>query len=371
MNFKKYFFILFASILSLSVQSQNRKEIQIPDIPGYKTLKCDFHMHTVFSDGTVWPTIRVLEAWMDGLDAISITDHIEYQRHSTDVKADLNRSYEIAQPAAERSGIILIRGGEITRSMPPGHLNALFIQNANLLKKDSVMDALQEAKDQGAFILWNHPGWRRQQPDTTLWWDLHTKLYNSNLLNGIEVVNSDEYYPEALTWANEKNLTIFGNSDTHLPISMNEYLVDNHRPITLVFAKEANENSIKEALFDGRTAVYSENNLYGKEDYLEPLFKESISITRQPAQLKNKGVAPLLFTNNSDIDFELEQIKPSVGFDAPEKISLKAHHSTLVELRGNSDEVESMEKLILNYSVKNIYITPAKNLNTSLVVNNH
>lgn len=36
-----------------------RKEILIPDIAGYLTLKCDFHMHTVFSDGNVWPTVRV------------------------------------------------------------------------------------------------------------------------------------------------------------------------------------------------------------------------------------------------------------------------------------------------------------------------
>ena len=56
-----------------------RKTINIPDILGYKTLKCDFHMHTVFSDGIVWPTFRVDEAWEEGLDAIAITDHIENQ----------------------------------------------------------------------------------------------------------------------------------------------------------------------------------------------------------------------------------------------------------------------------------------------------
>ena len=44
-----------------------------------KTLKCDFHIHTVFSDGKVWPDIRVAEAWQEGLDAIAITDHIEYR----------------------------------------------------------------------------------------------------------------------------------------------------------------------------------------------------------------------------------------------------------------------------------------------------
>ena len=49
-----------------------RKEIHIPDIMGYKTLKCDFHMHTIFSDGVVWPEVRVQEAWEEGLDAIRI-----------------------------------------------------------------------------------------------------------------------------------------------------------------------------------------------------------------------------------------------------------------------------------------------------------
>ena len=44
--------------------------IEFPDVPGYLTLKCDLHMHTVFSDGSVWPNIRVQEALRDGLDAI-------------------------------------------------------------------------------------------------------------------------------------------------------------------------------------------------------------------------------------------------------------------------------------------------------------
>ena len=47
-----------------------RQEVVIPDVAGYKVLKCDFHIHTVFSDGDVWPTYRVTEAWKDGLDVI-------------------------------------------------------------------------------------------------------------------------------------------------------------------------------------------------------------------------------------------------------------------------------------------------------------
>ena len=40
-----------------------RRIISIPDIDGYKTLKCDFHMHTVFADAQVSPLGRVREAW--------------------------------------------------------------------------------------------------------------------------------------------------------------------------------------------------------------------------------------------------------------------------------------------------------------------
>ena len=63
-------------------QSQYRTEINIPGFDGYQTLKCDFHIHTVFSDGTVWPSVRVQEAWQEGLDVIAITDHLEYRRES-------------------------------------------------------------------------------------------------------------------------------------------------------------------------------------------------------------------------------------------------------------------------------------------------
>lgn len=33
----------------MSGQAQRRNEIQVPDLDGYTTLKCDFHMHSVRS----------------------------------------------------------------------------------------------------------------------------------------------------------------------------------------------------------------------------------------------------------------------------------------------------------------------------------
>lgn len=357
MRFLKYStFVLFLLVSNFSF-GQSHKVINVPDIPGYKTLKCDFHMHTVFSDGTVWPTVRVKEAWAEGLDAISITDHIEYLPHSKDISADHNRSFEIARPLAMELDIILVKGAEITRDMPPGHLNALFITNANLLERDSVTDAIQEARDQGAFIMWNHPGWKAQQPDTTLWWDKHTELYEKDLLHGIEVYNN-EYYPEALDWANEKKLTMLGNTDVHDPIQ----LKGEHRTLTLVFAKSRTIGGIKEALFNRRTVVYYGNTLIGESKYLEPLFFESLEFDKSSLRLRNKVSRSVQIKNNSDIDYDLELLQPGVGFEAPKTITLKAHHVTALELSGNSDELNKIRTLDVFYQVKNMKITSKDNL---------
>lgn len=134
------------AICLMNVQAQRRNEIQVPDLDGYTTLKCDFHMHTVFSDGLVWPTVRVDEAYREGLDAISLTEHIEYRPHKKDVVADHNRSFDLCQKQAEKLGILLIRGSEITRPMAPGHFNAIFLADSNPLEQKEYKDAFNEAK---------------------------------------------------------------------------------------------------------------------------------------------------------------------------------------------------------------------------------
>ena len=115
-------------------KAQVRNEIRVPDPEGYRTLKCDFHIHTVFSDGLVWPTVRVDEAYREGLDAIALTEHLEYRPHRQDIIASHNRSYEIAEKTARNNQVILIRGSEITRPMAPGHFNAIFLSDCDALE---------------------------------------------------------------------------------------------------------------------------------------------------------------------------------------------------------------------------------------------
>ena len=129
------------SVVTLSAQSPTRAVLPMPDLPGYKTLKADFHLHTVFSDGYVWPTVHLLDAWRDGLDVIAFTDHLEYLPHKDDVKPDANRAYALSRGMAEQLGMILVPGVEITKPdpnaaalrLPDGsaHFNALFVTDAN------------------------------------------------------------------------------------------------------------------------------------------------------------------------------------------------------------------------------------------------
>lgn len=363
-------FSVYLFLLVINGSGQSRKIIRIPDIPGYRTLKCDFHMHTIFSDGTVWPTIRVEEAWREGLDAISITDHIEYRPHSKDIEADHNRSFEIAEPLAKSLNILLIKGAEITRSMPPGHINALFIRNANLLERDNVFDAIGEARDQGAFLIWNHPGWKDQQPDTTLWWEEHTRLLQNNMLHGIEVFNYNEHYPEAIDWAGNKKLTPIASTDIHEPVGMAYDVERSHRPMTLVFSRSRTEGGIREALFSRRTAAYFNNTLVGRAQLLEPLFFASLRITPSPGPLRNGETRKIELLNNSDIDYELESVQPGIGFDATSSVLVRANRVSVIELTGNSEEVSNMDNLSIYYRVKNLLVNSSDNLVVTLTIPN-
>ncbi len=270
--------------------------IQIPDIEGYKTLKCDFHVHTPFSDGKVWPDQRVNEAWNEGLDVIAITDHIEYRPNKAVLISDFNKSNEIAQKRGNEIGMIVIKGSEITRSKPLGHINALFIEDANKLSVSNELDAIEEAVSQGAFLLWNHPGWPN---DTSTIYPVHRELIAAKKILGVEVFNGLEVYPEVIDWCNELGLAPFANTDIHYT-SANLYRSPNIRPMTLVFAKEYTEEAVREALFAGRTVAFYNNILSGKEEYLKALIRESLAV-----RVIDKAKGTIEITNHSDIAYQI------------------------------------------------------------------
>lgn len=322
---------LACCLSSAALAHDHIRKIRIPDIEGYKTLVCEFHTHTIYSDGSVMPSVRVGEALNEGIHVIAVTEHIEdYCRKIPETNpVDLNTSYNLYKEAAEGTGLIVIRGGEISRGMPPGHLNALFLKDVNPLNTEyadqGAWDAVEEAASQGAFIIWNHPGWKPQQPDSTCWFDFHTRMHERGWLHGIEICNYlDGCYPETLTWYGEKNLAPIAGSDTHGPTFYEFDLVNSHRPVTLVFAREQTEEGVREALFDRRSVAYDNNFLYGAERWLQAIFRASV---RCKESGRADGCYRYVFENTSDIEFQLVLKQ---GRKVPESITLQPHACTEV-----------------------------------------
>tara|TARA_R110002051_G_scaffold275909_1_gene336847 strand:- start:4278 stop:5390 length:1113 start_codon:yes stop_codon:yes gene_type:complete len=299
--------LLFCSAYAQS-HTHVANALKYPNIEGYLTLKTDFHQHSVFSDGNVWPTIRVMEALRDNLDVISLTEHLEYQPHSADIPhPDRNRSFELALKEAKDHNLIIIHGSEITRGAPIGHNNAIFISDANKIISKEAEDSFKEAKKQGGFVFWNHPAWYAQSPKgTPILSDFQKERIKKGELQGIEVINTVDYSEEALAIALDQNLTIMGTSDIHGLIAWDYTEKGNSRPITLVFAKERTSESIKESLFAGRTVAVYNSLLVGKSEFLNPLLHQSIIVNKASyvgktevleIELENISSSNLLFEN--------------------------------------------------------------------------
>ena len=372
-----------AGALAASAQLTPNK-IVVPDIPGYQTLKGDFHIHTVFTDATVWPATRVHEAIWEGLDVIAITEHID-TRHQKYVnqgvfteKCDRNFSYELAKKAAGKN-LLVVHGGEISRGMPPGHFNCLFVKDNEALcaaaeSQDketnndnyvAMKNGLAEARNQGAFIMWNHPNWCKQAPNETKMWKEHKDLLKDGKMDAIEIYNmACGYTPEGHKWALENNLAMLGNSDCHAPFFMEvDYLHGAHRPVTLVFAKEKSVKGVREALDARRSAVFAEGNVYGREQEVLPLLEACLKVKK--TQFKDKEII-VEFENVSSIPVTLTKGKGSEDTWYARYVVIPPFTTYTFKVRplleGDSQPAynKSIKKYEVNFVAENFYIGPNK-----------
>ena len=371
---KKFYSILILCVASLSLSAQNKHVF--PDVDGFLTLKGEMHIHTRFSDGDVWPTSRIDEAYLEGLDVVCITDHID-DRHRRMVKAglfncDLNESYRIAEKHGKKRGIIVIHGGEVTRGLPPGHFNTLFVTDnepiaaLNDAEKDhyKAMEAsLTEARKQGSFNVWNHPHWSAQAPNETKWFPEHTKLYKKDLMDGIEIYNScDGYSAEAHQWAIDRNLTLIGGTDFHSPVALEmNFNAGVLRPCTLIFSKESSVEGVKEALQARRTAVYGDGMIYGSEEVLTPLFKASLEMTDVKF---HKRSCEITFVNRTNIPIILRKAPGSENVQYKRFLIIYPQETVKYWVGGSEyyGAPLKLDEFDLSFYVENFHTAPQKPL---------
>ena len=367
----------------LQAQDTTNRKTRLPDIPGFKTLRCDFHLHTVFSDGHVWPTFRVHEAVRDGLDAISLTEHIDFEGQPDDIRRNYNRAYELAAEAAKNKDLLIIRGAEISPRVPPYHNNALFLKDANAIPspymkewkkkfvmKDSItrkelMAPFLEVQRQGAFVFYNHPGyswWDRK--DTNIFTTFHKELLDRGILGGVEVVNSNRYNIIAHRIAEKYNLTMVANSDAHHDLFAQYYKT--HRPMTLVFAKEKSAEGIKEALLARRTALYFDDYLVARQPEAEAFFKASIQVTSEREIRKGEHIVKVYLQNNSDLPYTIRASAPYDIEGWPQgQTVLKAQQTTVLILKA---VWKHPGQIPIEVEVSNILVSPDETLKTVVTI---
>lgn len=313
-----------------------RNEIYIPKVKGYNVYTADLHTHTIYSDGEITPALRVREAWLDGLDIIAITDHMEYRRterelvqfmkgyidqsvsdggkavntnvlnkapDSRGLLVDFNVAHKSAAKEGKKLDIMVIKGVEITRGKL-GDYNALFTTDNNALYDPNLEQTIRNARKQGAFIFHNHPQYSKKTATTMPphCEDFHAK----GLIDGIEIANGFKTYDRLFDYCLNGNYAPFATSDAHGLISARFPGAgkDYYRNMTLILAKERTEKSIKEALKAKRTIAYTANMLIGKEELLSELFKACVDV--KVLETSKKGTSVLL-SNSSSLPFALVQ----------------------------------------------------------------
>jgi len=361
---KKILLMLVLAALAVApIAAQFRDPLPVPDVAGFRTLKCDFHMHTVFSDGQVWPTTRVQEAWREGLDAIAITDHAGYNPFKDDVRPDLSRPYQIAAPLAERLGIILVPGVEVMQG--DTHFNLLFVNDPNFFFGLTLAEALRAAHARGAFIFWNHPGWK--QPAD--WFPDVAELYKERPFHGVELINGLDVYQQVFAWIEPRKLAILANSDVHTP-TLPTY-ADRRRPVTLVFAKAADLEGVREALFARRTVGWVNGELWGTEEWLRGLWEGAVEIVKRPIEISAASPqGALVLINRSAIPFRLRPLKTPAWLRLGGG-ELKAEGGLGVVISTAKDAPKGRHQVEVEIEILNMHVAPGRNLvvRLPLVVN--
>jgi hypothetical protein len=233
------------------------------------------------------------------------------------IVSDLNYSVSAAQKAAKAyPELTIIKGTEISREpVHIGHYCALFTKDNNTIYSTDDAQTIRNARAQGAIITHNHPGWERTSTDYT---EFEKKIYAEGLIDGIEVSNSRNFYPEIVRRAVEKKLYVVSATDCHSSTASIFANKEYYRDMTLIFAKDKSEKELRKALLSQKTLGYCGGYIIGEESLLTKFFRASV--TAKSAGKTKKGYH-LVLTNNTSFAYVLNNNGTIIKLPAHSSVS--------------------------------------------------
>ena len=178
-------------------------------------MKFDLHLHSSFSpDAINSPEAICRAALRKGLDGIALTDH------------DTTAGWEAMREAAERAGLLFIRGEErkvIEAGKVVGEVLCLFLRAP--VQSQNLPEILAEVEGQGGLVVAAHPfDYRRPALGRSCALDEYGGRIAVEVLNGRSYTGKGNR--EAATCAADYGLPRTAGSDAHTPFEVGNAFVE-------------------------------------------------------------------------------------------------------------------------------------------------
>ena len=205
----------------------------LPHGEGLTWFACDFHAHTLHSDGGLSVDQLAARARQAGLDVLAVTDHNTVSAHRQ------------LPAAAARYGLTLIPGQEVTTDR--GHANA-FGEIGWIDFREHPQRWIDEVHQRGGLISINHP----VAGDCSWQWETaaRPRLVEAMHTSWLLFPTDTSIWSWLAAWGAD-GLSIVGGSDFHWP----DVGVEVGTPTTWVAAADRSPASILDAIRAGRTSL--------------------------------------------------------------------------------------------------------------------
>jgi hypothetical protein len=173
----------------------------------------------------------------------------------------------------------------------------------------------------------------------------------------MELVNGPDFYGESYAWIDDRHLTILADSDAHDPVPPRTTW---HRPITLLFARTADLDGVRDALVSRRTAAWLGDDVWGAEEHLRGLWNAAVAAESQT--LNRRGGLALRMRNTSAIPMRIAVKHAPEWLVLTPPLLLTAESTTIIRPQLTGAAPAGEQRVELTLEIGNLHTGPGRNL---------